>query len=91
MNDNADIICNSIAVVGTAVQTDQILRWISLAITILSVIISIVQRIIIWHRKAKEDVKITSDEIKTVVDDVSQIIKDNADVIDEIKSKEDKK
>ena len=55
--------------VGTALQTNEILQTISMIITILGGIVTlIVLPILNWYHKAKQDGKITSDEIKEGVE-----------------------
>ena len=55
--------------VGTALQTNEVLQTISMIITILGGIVTlIVLPILNWYHKAKQDGKITSDEIKEGVE-----------------------
>lgn len=64
-----------VAVVFTAVQPDEILKYICLGITILSCLFSIIFTIIqffSWYQKAKADGVITKEEIeegKKIVED----------------------
>lgn len=55
----------------TAVQTDRLLSYISLALTILATIVSIAFTIYKWYNKAKADGKITKDEIDDLIDELS--------------------
>lgn len=81
------IVGTSVAALGTATQTNEILQTISLILTILGAIVSlIVIPLINWYRKAKEDKKITKEEIKEAVD----IVKDGIEEITE-KTKTNKK
>ena len=81
-------IGTSLSVVGTALQTNEVLQTISLIITIVGGIISfIVVPILNWYNKAKKDGKITADEIK----DGAEIIADGSEKLkDEIEKKEGK-
>ena len=55
--------------VGTALQTNEILQTISLIITILGGIVTlIVLPLLNWYNKAKQDGKITHEEIKEGVE-----------------------
>ena len=55
--------------VGTALQTNEVLQIISAIITILGGIVTlIVLPILNWYHKAKQDGKITTDEIKEGVE-----------------------
>ena len=69
---------------GTVMQTDEILRVISLIITIIGGIITwILIPLLNWHKEAKKDGKITADEIKEGVNIISNgiehINKENKD------------
>ena len=62
----------SLGVIGTAVQVNEVLKTISLIITIVGALITyIVVPLIAWYRKAKADDKITTDEIKEGVEIIS--------------------
>ena len=75
---------------GTALQTEEVLRIVSLIITILGAIISmIVLPLITWYKNAKKDGKITQDEIKEGVDTLQEGIEGVKDVLDD-KKKGDK-
>lgn len=66
------VVGTTLGAVGTAVQTNEVLETISLIITIIGAIISfILVPIISWYKRAKEDNKITKDEIKEGVDIIS--------------------
>ena len=59
------VIGTSTSAVGTALQTNDVLQTISLIITILGGIVTlIVLPLLNWYRKAKQDGKITEDEIE---------------------------
>lgn len=60
--------------VATALQTEQVFQFIQLGLSILSTIVVIVFTIWKWWKKAKEDGKITEDEIDDLVDDLGQIV-----------------
>ena len=52
-------------VIGTATQTNEILQTISLIVTIIGAVISfIVVPILSWYKNAKQDGKITADELQ---------------------------
>ena len=74
----------SLSAVGTALQTEDILRYVSLAITIIGGIISmIVIPLVNWYRQAKQDGKISKEELEEGV----KIISDGAEDIKQITSK----
>lgn len=82
--DVFEISGNGVMYILTATQTKEVFEIISLVLSILISILIIVGKIITWYKKAKEDGKITADELKEGVD----IIKDGTQ---EIKEKVDKK
>lgn len=76
MKDNLlNILGIGVQAVFTAVQSDEVLRRISFAITLVSALITIAYNIYKWWRKSKEDGKISMDEVDELVD----IVKDGSD------------
>lgn len=57
----------------TALQTNEVFQYISLALTILSTLVAIAFTIYKWWKKANEDGKITPEEI----DELGKDIKDS--------------
>ena len=82
------IVGTSVSAVGTGLQTNELLQTISLVLTIVGTCITIAMAVINWWKKAKEDGKITKDEIKDGVDIVVDGVKTIQDIT---KDKEDKK
>ena len=77
-----------LSAVGTAVQVDEVLKYVSLAITIVGGIISmIIIPIWNWHKEAKRDGKITKEEIEEGV----KIASDGVNGVKQITGKEDTK
>lgn len=90
MKDEAVMLAGDVTcAVFTVAQPDVILKWVSLALTILCTLITTAFTIYKWYKKAKEDGKIDSDEVKDLVD----ILGDAKDKIDGIseKGKDEKK
>lgn len=81
-------IGTAMGIVGTAMQTQEVLQIISLIVTIIGAIITyIVMPLLLWHKRAKQDGKIDADELK----EGAQIIADGTQKInDEINKKEGK-
>lgn len=75
MKEHLDLFGIGIQAVLTAVQTDEVLRWISFGFTLFSVILNIAYNVWRWWRKSKEDGKISMKE----VDELGDIIKDGSD------------
>lgn len=68
----------SLGIIGTATQVNEVLKTISLVITIIGALITyIVVPLIVWYRKSKSDGKIDKDEINEAID----IIKDGSEKI----------
>ena len=84
MKEHLDLFGIGIQAVLTAVQTDEVLRWVSFGFTIFSVILNIAYNVWRWWRKSKEDGKISIDEVDELVD----IVKDGSDSLKNI-TKED--
>lgn len=74
MKEHLDILGIGLQAIFTAVQTDEVLRWISFGFTLLSVILTIAYNIWRWYRKSKEDGKISMKE----VNELGEIIKDGS-------------
>ena len=86
----AGIIGTGLSAVGTAIQTSEVLQIISLVITIVGALISMILiPILSWYKKAKQDGKITIDEVieggETLQEGTNAVI----DLIDKNKEKED--
>ena len=88
MNNNLDIATTTLSGVLTALQTDEVFKWVGFILTLLSALVGIAYRIWHWYKDAKEDGKITADEVKKL----GEIVKSGTDeVIDIITTKEDDK
>lgn len=58
----------------TALQTNEVFQYISLAITILSSLLAIAFTIYKWWKKANEDGKITPEEIEALGNDLKDTL-----------------
>lgn len=74
MKEHLDILGIGLQAIFTAIQTDEVLRWISFGFTLVSVILTIAYNIWRWWKKSKEDGKISMKE----VDELGDIIKDGS-------------
>ena len=72
MKTRIDIITEAVAGVFTALQPDELLRYISLGLTCISVIASLCFTIYKWHKTAVEDGRITTDELAELVDELGK-------------------
>ena len=78
-NDYQSYGCNGIGIIFSAIQTNEVLSWISWGITLFATLLSISFTIWKWWKKASEDGKITKDEIDELVnelDDDTKKLKD---------------
>lgn len=94
MKNSVELIAGTGATIlsatGTALQTEEVLRIVSLIITILGAIISmIVLPLITWYKNAKKDGKITQDEIKEGINTLQEGLEGVKDSLDD-KEKGDK-
>ena len=77
MQKRIDYLFDSIAIVFASVQPEVYFRYVSLALSILATLLSIAFSLWQWWKKAKQDGKITKDEIKEGV----KIIQDGTEKI----------
>lgn len=73
-----------IGAVMASLSTEQILRIISLAISIIAGFVSLIYTLVMLHDKHMEDGKITADELKESIDEVLRETESAKDKIDEI-------
>ena len=88
VKDFGEIFGNGVMYALTATQTKEVFEIISLILSIIISCLIVVSKIIEWYKKAKEDGKITVDEVKEGVDILSDGVNDIKNQVD--KSKEDK-
>ncbi len=91
MKDHLDTICVGFQAILTAIQVDEIIRWVNLGLTILTGIVALSYRIYVWYKKAKEDKKITSDEVKELTDIVNEETTKISESIKEDKDNDDRR
>lgn len=61
---------NMLSAIFTGLQTDEVLQIVSLILTIVATIFSISFTIFNWYKKAKEDGKITKEEVDDLFDEL---------------------
>ena len=77
--DKTELVCDSVAILSTAIQPDRTLQIISMILTILSLTLSLIIKLKNWYRQAKADRKITKEELNEAV----EITKDGIEKINE--------
>ena len=94
----ASAVGTTFAAVGTSIQPDEVLRYVSLIITIIGGLITLVTaiwglvaKIKAWHKKAMEDGKITKEEFDELGNIVKEGISDGKQAIDDINKQIKKK
>ena len=66
--DKKELVCDSVAILSTAIQPDRTLQIISMILTILSLTLSLILKLKNWYRQAKADRKITKEELNEAVE-----------------------
>ena len=67
---------------NTILQSDEVLKYVNLVITILIGIVSLSYTIYRWYKKAKEDGKISSDEIEELKNNIVDELNKTKDKVD---------
>lgn len=80
-------ICTAVSATTTAIQPDAVFQYISIAITIISGLISIILGLRAWWKDAKKDGKIDKEEVK----DAIEIVEDGLNGIKDKTQKGEKK
>ena len=86
-HDSLGYFTNGIAIVFSALQTDEVLSYISWGLTLLATMLTIAFTIWKWYKKATADGKITPEEIEEGI----EIVKDSKEKIDELGDKKNGK
>ena len=76
-NVNMGVLGSATSWVCTIVQTNEIFQLVMLILSILSTLFTLAYTIYKWYNKAKEDGKITKEEIEDLANDVSEVLSDN--------------
>ena len=84
LRDIFEIGGNSILYVLTATQTKEIFQIVELCLSILVTLVILFSKIYQWYKNAKEDGKITKEEIKELIDLTEKDIKDTKEDVDKL-------
>lgn len=77
-------VSSSVCTMLAGFQVDEMLRYVNLALAVLSALVAIAFTIWKWWHEAKKDGKITPNEVNDVLDDVTEIIDETKDSIGKI-------
>ena len=64
---------SAFAGIFTAIQQNEIFQWISLGLTIFSVVLSICYTIYKWYKKAHQDGIVTAEEVDELIDEMNNM------------------
>lgn len=81
-------IACSVACITTALQSDEIFSYVSLALTILSVVVSLAFTIYRWYKVATDDGKIDKEEIDSLMKNINEGINELNDTVNNFDKKE---
>ena len=82
-------VASSLLAVGTSIQTNEVLQIISLVLTILGTLITfIVLPLLNWYLKAKQDGKITIEEVKEGAETLQEGINSTQNTLGDKKKEE---
>lgn len=90
MKDKLNYIFDSLAIVGTLVQTEHIFQIISLVLTCISVVLSLALTIYKWFKRAKQDGKIDGEEINGAITEINKAVDEIKHTINKGDSSDDK-
>lgn len=75
-NENMGFLGSTTSWICTIIQTNEIFQCVMLVLSILSTLFTLAYTIYKWYNKAKEDGKITKQEIEELAEDVSEVLDD---------------
>lgn len=81
-------IASAAACITTALQSDEIFSYVSLALTILSIVVSLAFTIYRWYKVATSDGKIDKEEIDGLMKNINEGVNELNDAINNYDKKE---
>lgn len=81
-------VASAIACITTALQTNEIFSYVSLSLTILSIVVSLAFTIYRWYKAATSDGKIDKEEIDDLMHNINDSINDLNDAVNNYDKKE---
>ena len=94
MGDKLYTAGNCLVYLGAIIQPEDLFKWIQLGLGILLTVVGIAYKVWKWHKEAKSDGEITTDEVKELVsetkDDVIKVITDTKELVKDIDKNKEK-
>ena len=81
-------IASAVACITTALQSDEIFSYVSLSLTILSIIVSLAFTIYRWYKVATNDGKIDKEEIDVLMKNINEGVNELNDAVNKVDKKE---
>lgn len=91
MTNNSDLICNSFALAFTILQTEQVFQIICLALTCISIALSLIFRLAETIKNWQNTKNITQEEVNELLEATQKTILQLKDKIKEYEEKEQNK
>ena len=76
IKENAGFLSAGASWIFTIAQTNEIFQCVMLVLSILSTLFTLAYTLSRWYNKAKEDGKITPEEIEELQEDIKDVFKD---------------
>ena len=76
LKENAGFLSAGASWIFTIAQTNEIFQCVMLVLSILSTLFTLAYTLYRWYNKAKEDGKITPEEIEELQEDIKDVFKD---------------
>lgn len=81
-------VASAVACITTALQSNEIFSYVSLALTTLSIVVSITFTIYRWYKVATDDGKIDKDEIDDLMKNINEGVNELNDAVNNFDKKE---
>lgn len=81
-------IANTVACITTALQSDEIFSYVSLLLTILSIVVSLAFTIYRWYKVATTDGRIDNEEIDELMKYINEDVNEINDAVNNFDKKE---
>lgn len=72
MKENGNFVLAGISAVFSAIQSNEVLQWISWGLTLLCTALSIAYTVWKWHKKAMEDGKLDPEDLEDLKESLQE-------------------